>query len=154
MVSPLGETPTYAKDNKNGFLSSLLAWIRGPETIIGGRDFPGFTVWDIKTRETDLKGLPGPCKTALTQLIKCDAHAKLFLRQSYRGSLDNDTLTELVCDPSCGVSLKTWYDTVSASCSGYTVSNSVPTKFGGIVWSGWNETCLQDPETGKYCNGN
>lgn len=38
MVGPVGEVPTYAKDNKNGFLSSLLAWVRGPKEVIGSRE--------------------------------------------------------------------------------------------------------------------
>lgn len=153
MVSPTGETPTYAKDNKNGFLSSLLAWIRGSKVVIGGRDLPGFYVWDANTDADLMTGLPDSCKTSLTQLVGCDSYARLFLAESYRGSLGNDTLTESVCDESCGVSLKRWFDNVASDCKGYNVSDSAATKYGGQIWSGWNETCLKDTRTGEYCNG-
>jgi hypothetical protein len=153
MVSPLGENPTYAKDNKNGFLSSLLAWVRGPKKIIGGRDFRGFHIWSSVTESDDLKGLPAACKTSLTQLVKCDPYALMFLEENYRGSLDNDTLTESVCDQSCATSLESWFDNVDSTCAGYNVTGSAATKYGGRIWSGWNETCLKDTTSGKYCNG-
>ncbi|OKP10023.1 hypothetical protein PENSUB_4576 [Penicillium subrubescens] len=152
MVSPRGEMPTYATDNKNGFLSSLLAWIRGPKEIIGSRDHAGFHVWDSDTDSEALAGLPSACKTSLTQLVRCDIWASTFLGESYRGSLHNDTLTDSVCDESCGESLKSWFDSVATDCAGYNVSSSAPTKYGGQIWSGWNETCLKDPTTDKYCN--
>ncbi|KAL3443738.1 hypothetical protein BJX65DRAFT_298093 [Aspergillus insuetus] len=40
MVSLIGDLPTLASDNNNAFLSSLLAWVRGPEAIIGQRILP------------------------------------------------------------------------------------------------------------------
>lgn len=153
MVSPRGEMPTYATDNKNGFLSSLLAWIGGPKEIIGSRDHAGFHVWDSDTDSEALAGLPSACKTSLTQLVRCDIWASTFLGESYRGSLHNDTLTDSVCDESCGESLKSWFDSVATDCAGYNVSSSAPTKYGGQIWSGWNETCLKDPTTDEYCNG-
>lgn len=153
MVSPLGKTPTYASDNKNGFLASLLAWIRDSESIIGGREFRGFYVWDPVADAEYLDDLLDACKVSLTQSIKCDAHAKLFLRPTYRGSLANKTLTDRVCAESCGASLKDWFNGVAANCEGYTVLSSAATKAGGQIWSGWNETCLTDPATGRYCNG-
>ncbi|KAF9887936.1 hypothetical protein FE257_009458 [Aspergillus nanangensis] len=152
MVSPLGEVPTFAKDNKNGFLSSLLAWIRGPKEVIGSRQFPGYYVWDSETDAGYLTGLPDGCKTSLTQLVECDQYTLSFLQDSYRGSLNNNTLTASVCDESCGESLKNWYDSVSRNCRGYNVSGSAATKYGGQIWSGFNETCLKDPETEEFCN--
>ncbi|KAF3386940.1 Glucan 1,3-beta-glucosidase [Penicillium rolfsii] len=152
MVSPRGEMLTYATDNKNGFLSSLLAWIRGPKEIISSRDHAGFHVWDSDTDSEALAGLPSACKTSLTQLVRCDIWASTFLGELYRGSLYNDTLTDSVCDESCGESLKSWFDSVATDCAGYNVSSSTPTKYGGQIWSGWNETCLKDPTTDEYCN--
>lgn len=39
--TPHGVTPTYARDNKNGFMSSILAWVRDKHTtVISERDFP------------------------------------------------------------------------------------------------------------------
>jgi len=154
MVSPSGETPTYAKDNKNGFLSSLLAWVRGSQTVIGKVEFPGFHIWDADEDASSLTGLPDSCQTSLTQLVKCNPYTKRLLAESYRGSLQNHTITDSICDESCGASLKSWFDNVSSDCAGYNVSDSAATKYGGQIWSGWNETCLTDPTTGEYCNGN
>lgn len=153
MVSPSSETPTYAKDNKNGFLSSLLAWIRGPATVIGSRNFPGFYVWESDMDAEILEGLPDSCQSSLTQVVKCHPYVMRFWSQAYRSSLHNDTLTASICDPGCGDSLKSWFNSVSSNCAGYNVSSSAPTKYGGQLWTGYNETCLQDPETGDYCNG-
>ncbi|KAJ5553987.1 hypothetical protein N7513_003946 [Penicillium frequentans] len=152
MVSPVGEVPTYANDNKNGLLSSLLAWVRGPRTVIGKREFGGFYIWNADTDFDALQSLPNGCKTSLTQLVKCDAYALMFLDETYRGSLDNDTLTDSICDASCAASLKTWFENVGSTCAGYNVSGSAATKYGGQVWSGWNETCLIDSTSGDYCN--
>lgn len=77
----------------------------------------------------------------------------MFLDETYRGSLENATLTDSVCDESCAASLKSWFDNVDSTCAGYNVSGSAATKYGGQVWSGWNETCLRNPTSGEYCNG-
>ncbi|KAL2004769.1 hypothetical protein VTN00DRAFT_3297 [Thermoascus crustaceus] len=39
MISPVGEVPTYARDNKNGFMSSILAWLKGSKETTGQRHF-------------------------------------------------------------------------------------------------------------------
>ncbi|OQE59001.1 hypothetical protein PENNAL_c0346G01177, partial [Penicillium nalgiovense] len=150
MVSPAGEIPTYAAANKNEFLSSLLAWVRKSKDIIGSREFPGFTMWSADVEA--LSSLPSACKTSLSQKVKCDPWAKMFLKDTYRGSLNNDTLIDSICDGTCGASLKGLFDSVQTGCIGYNISGSAPTKYGGQIWSGWNETCLKDPATGDYCN--
>lgn len=153
MVSPVGEVPTYATDNKSGFLSSLLAWVRGPKQVVGSRGFQGFLIWN-STSDTDaLKGLPDACKTSLTRLVKCDSFAQTFMNERYRASLNNETLTDSICDKSCAASLQNWFDNVESTCTGFNISGSAATKYGGQVWSGWNETCLKDPASGSYCNG-
>ncbi|KAL2813235.1 hypothetical protein BJX63DRAFT_394482 [Aspergillus granulosus] len=120
--------------------------------VVGGREFPGYRIWDVVKDADGLKGLPDACKTSLTQAVKCDPYTLLFLAEAYRGSLDNDTLTESVCDPGCGLSLKSWFDNVATTCEGSNVTGSAATKYGGQIWSGYNETCLTDPESGEYCN--
>jgi hypothetical protein len=42
MVSPVNEPPTLAANNVNGYMSSILAWVRGTNTTIGTRKFTGF----------------------------------------------------------------------------------------------------------------
>jgi hypothetical protein len=128
----------------------LLAWVRGPKKIIGGREFRGFHVWDSVTDFDDLKGLSAAYKTSLTQLAKCDPYAFMFLEEKYRGSLKNDTLTESVCDENCATSLESWFDNVGSTCAGYNVSGAATTKYGGRIWSGWNETCLKDTDQADF----
>lgn len=152
MISPTESAPTYARDNKNGFLSSVLAWVRAPDDTIGRRQFLGWTVYDAAADADLLKPVPQICKTALTEVIKCDPHVRRFAELKYRGSLRNATLTDRVCDKGCGRSLKKWFDTVTVACSHQSLEKFVPTRVGGIIWAGWNETCLTEPSTGKNCN--
>ncbi|KFZ19602.1 hypothetical protein V502_03566 [Pseudogymnoascus sp. VKM F-4520 (FW-2644)] len=35
MISPLGETPTYASNNVNGFMSTVMAWLEGSSRVVG-----------------------------------------------------------------------------------------------------------------------
>jgi hypothetical protein len=149
MVSPVEETPTLAADNVNGYMSSILAWVRGANATIGQRNFTGFTLYDAD----DLEYLTSTCITALTGVIKCDSYLLRFQQPSIHGSLDNATLTDSVCDAACGTSLKSWFDTVSLSCSGQNITGALPTKVGGYIYQGYNETCLKDPTTGDYCSG-
>jgi hypothetical protein len=151
MVSPKGAAATYARDNVNGFLSSILAWLEGSNTTVGARTFEGFSLYTADS-VLDLD-LSTSCQTALTQVVKCDYSVATFQETKYHGSLDNKTLTESVCDPTCGDSLKTWFNSVSLSCSGSNITGAVPTIIGGRVWAAWNETCLEDPTTGLNCNG-
>ncbi|KAL4875747.1 pectate lyase superfamily protein-domain-containing protein [Aspergillus karnatakaensis] len=151
MVSPLNGVPTYARDNVNGFLSSILAWLGGSKQTAGERDFPGFSIYSTASLE-DLD-LPTTCKTSLSEKVKCDPYVRSMTGVKYHGSLENDTLTELVCDPSCGSSLQQWYDSVERNCAGHNLTRGAPPVLhGGRMWAGYNETCSKDEDTGKYCN--
>jgi hypothetical protein len=77
-----------------------------------------------------------------------------MMELSYHGSLDNDTLTNLVCDASCEASLWQWYNSVERNCAGYMMpGGSPPVVFGVCMWAGFNEMCSKDKGTGEYCNG-
>ncbi|CAG8040084.1 unnamed protein product [Penicillium olsonii] len=150
MVTPFQGVPTYAKDNMNGLLSSILVWLGGAKQTAGKRQFPG---WSIYTSSTlDELDLPLGCQTALSEKVKCDPYVRQMMPRSYHGSLGNDTLTELVCDDSCGASLRQWVSSVQQTCTGYNISGAPPELFGGRMWAGYNETCSKDEDTGKYCN--
>ncbi|KAL6234792.1 hypothetical protein BDW75DRAFT_230891 [Aspergillus navahoensis] len=150
MVTSFQGFPTYAKDNVNGFLSSILVWLGGANQTAGGREFPGFSIYSSSTLEA--ADFPLSCKTALTDLIKCDPYMSTMMMASYHGSLNNDTLTESLCDPSCGTSLQQWFSSVQHNCAGYNISGSPPELYGGRMWAAYNETCSKDKDTGKYCN--
>ncbi|XP_014555283.1 carbohydrate-binding module family 50 protein [Bipolaris victoriae FI3] len=149
MVTPVKSKATMAKDNQNGFLSSILAWVRNG--TIGERNFPGFTLYNATQDEDILDGLSEGCKTALTGIIKCDYYTTRFRELRYRGALESKNLTDSVCDQGCGRSLKAWFDTVTLACSGAKVNDAIPNRSGGIVWAGWNETCQIDSSSKQYC---
>ncbi|KAL2759071.1 glycoside hydrolase family 55 protein [Sodiomyces alcalophilus JCM 7366] len=150
MVTPYGGVATLAKDNINGFLSSVLAWLQGSEDVTGRRDFEGFQVYTLHGLRN--QNIPDTCKTALSAKILCDFWVSMFDEPAYRGTLYNKTLTDSVCDPGCGESLQSWFDNVDEACHGYSISADVPTLHGGRMWAGYNETCLKDPNSGEYCN--
>ncbi|KAL6229168.1 hypothetical protein BDW75DRAFT_245974 [Aspergillus navahoensis] len=151
IVSPFNSVPTYAQDNVNGFLSSILAWLGGAEGTAGKREYPGFTIYSTESLEDH--DLPTACKTSLTEQIKCNPYVRSMTQLRYHGSLENDTLTDSVCDPSCGRSLEQWFNSVGRNCAGYNMSRgSPPVMYGGRMWAGYNETCSKDKATGDYYN--
>ncbi|KAG8161147.1 hypothetical protein KVR01_009411 [Diaporthe batatas] len=150
LISPHNEDATMAADNLNGALSSVLAWLRGARETTGPRDFPGFRVYepdDVEFFEAE-----DICKTALTELIKCHEDVEDFQSLSYRGSLENATLTDLVCQTSCGESLDRWVSTVERVCGPDATGDGPPVLHGARMYAGWNETCLEDKATGENCN--
>ncbi|CAG8018440.1 unnamed protein product [Penicillium nalgiovense] len=151
MVTPFQGVPTYAKDNVNGLLSSILVWIGGLDMTIGQRKFDGFSIYSSDSLEKI--DLPDTCKTSLAADIKCETYLENMMSRKWHGSLNNDTLTDLVCDTSCGESLSEWFGAVQNNCGGYNISGSPPELYGGRIWAGYNETCSKDKATDKYCNG-
>ncbi|KAM6526030.1 hypothetical protein FSOLCH5_002161 [Fusarium solani] len=150
MVTPYKGLATLAKDNVNGFLSSILAWLQGSKEVSGPRPFPGFQVYT----ENSLRNVrvPDLCKKALSSNIFCNGYVESFQQPSYRGSIGNGTLAASICDEGCADSLATWFTSVETLCQGYNVSQQLPTTPGGRIWAGVNETCVKDSKTGDYCN--
>ncbi|KAL4756197.1 pectin lyase-like protein [Aspergillus foveolatus] len=154
MITPVKELVTLAVDNRNGFLSSILAWVRNSSDItIGQREFEGFRVYSPGSPMID--GLTDTCQTALTQTIKCHTKLRGWQRPTMRRSLGNATLTDEICDAGCGRALRAYYEAVTAACQGqnFTVPAGVtfPERAGGTIWTAYNETCLKDPSTNEYC---
>jgi hypothetical protein len=115
--------------------------------------FEGYKVWTAESLDGMNLGLPSTCTTALTETIRCDGHTETFISHRLFGSPSDQSVTDSICDTSCGQSLKAWFDGVSLACDGYTISNALPTLRGGWIWAGYNSTCLKDAITGEYCNG-
>lgn len=151
MVSPLNTLPTYARENINGFLSSILAWLQGAKNTSGRRKFNGFQLYTPANLRNQF--LSEPCRAALTASIICEDHAEMLTDPSYHGSLESRNLTDAVCDAGCGESIKTYYNAVESNCQRFNVSNQVPTLLGGRLWAGFNETCVKDVKSDQYCNG-
>ena len=151
MISPFGETPIIAAQNRNGYASSILAWLGGDNQTAGARDLTGYQLYTLDNLTN--ANFPATCKTALTATIKCDLSTEEWITPSYHGSLGNTTLESLVCDPSCGQSLSSWYNGVNTHCAGYQWSSGAAlSMLGGYIWYGYNETC-QKASDGSYCSG-
>jgi hypothetical protein len=151
-ISPTGEIPLYARDVQNGYTSSLLAWLHTGTGAIGKRKFPGFYLWDDELDQDVLSGVSSMCEASLTRLVECHDQVYMLRALQWRGSMHNGTLTDLMCDKSCGQSLQAWFESVSVDCA-REHDRVVLSEPGGIIWAGWNETCVKDPNTGKYCSG-
>jgi hypothetical protein len=122
MVTPVGELITYAKDNRNGYISSILAWVRmSEETMVEQHNFAGFQLYNPAS--SMLSNMTSTYKTALNQTIKCDSILRSWQRATYHGLLDTTLETDSVCDQGCGLSLKNWYGTVSIACAGQNITS-------------------------------
>ena len=103
---------------------SIRAWQKSEEIArtenatfeIEARDI---SPWQLYT-EADLREFHGPddCKAALTSFIQCDPYLMQFAVPAYRGSLENETFTSMVCEAKCGRSLTSYYNLVGTSCKG------------------------------------
>ncbi|KAH7226044.1 hypothetical protein B0J15DRAFT_518467 [Fusarium solani] len=102
-----------------------------------GHSRDGFAIQRLRNVD-----VPDACKKALSSKIICDQYITRFQEPSYRGSPDNEALTESICGKSCGKSLADWYN----------ISRQLPTTRGGRMWAGVNETCVKDSKTREYCN--
>ncbi|KAK4238207.1 pectate lyase superfamily protein-domain-containing protein [Achaetomium macrosporum] len=151
MVTPLNGEPIIAAHNRNGFASSIVAWLGGANQTVGGRNITGYTLY---TRDSlAVYDFSEQCKTALTGTLACAVETSQWTSAAYRGSLGNATLQDEVCDVGCRTSLASWYQHVSASCADYRWPSGAPLQMmGGYIWYGYNESCLTDSTTGRYCN--
>ncbi|RTE79638.1 hypothetical protein BHE90_005873 [Fusarium euwallaceae] len=111
-----------------------------------------FVIYDAD----DLSGgnLGDECIGSLAADIACHSEVQTFMRLGYRGSLASTAKTDLICTGACSASIRSWFNSVASNCEGKSFSDddTVPMKFGGYMWAGWNETCVKDPKTKKYCN--
>ncbi|KAL4956505.1 pectate lyase superfamily protein-domain-containing protein [Aspergillus filifer] len=122
-ISPFGEIATWAQDSRNGYTSSLLGWFREGK-MIGKHNFTGFVL--------------SSCRTSMTQSIDCHDDTYLLQGQIWKGGFDNDTLSDLITQ-------------FVRNCDTEKERELIPTRLGGQLCAGWNETCLKDPETDRYC---
>lgn len=152
-ISPLGETAIWSKDSRNGYTSSLLGWFRAEESVIGRRNFTGFYLYEDQYDGNFLNTLPSSCQSALTQVVDCPDKIQGFQVANWQGGFENDTLSKQVCSAECEVSIKSWFSHVTENCAGVNQTSFPFNSRGGRLWASWNQTCVQDPATGKYCGG-
>ncbi|KAJ5770502.1 uncharacterized protein N7511_002553 [Penicillium nucicola] len=117
-------------------------------------EFRGFQLWS-KVDKLDAKPLSPACKASMTRRIHCHKKTRSLQRQlgrRRRGSgLGSEALSDLVCDSRCGESIAAWVESVERDCATLEERMLFPSMRGGQLWAGWNETCLRDERTGRYC---
>ncbi|KAF4969334.1 hypothetical protein FSARC_3409 [Fusarium sarcochroum] len=91
------------------------------------------------------------CVKAMSADIVCPAYIRSWMQPRIHGTLENVTLTDEICTGTCSASLKSWYNNVISACANDKVGDGIPQRYGGYIWAGWNETCIKDPKTKKYC---
>jgi hypothetical protein len=151
MISPVNGVATIAAQNRNGFASSLLAWLGGSTQQTGTRTFEGYQLYneDLFTYSK----FPKTCQNALSAVIKCDDYTRAWTEASYHGDLGNMTLTNSICDLGCSTSINSWISGVNTYCNGYKFDDgSPPAVLGRYILYGVQETCQKDPSSGAYCN--
>lgn len=134
-------------------LSSLLGGFTPLTTALLESRATGFQL--VTSKQLEGSTLNSNCQQVLQQTIQCDEYVANFRERGYCGSLDDSALTDSVCQATCERSLLNARRRLAAVCSstpdlmpGYPVATLIETTV-----AGWNETCLKDKDTGKYCNG-
>ncbi|KAL6401099.1 putative glucan 1,3-beta-glucosidase [Ilyonectria robusta] len=152
MISPLNGDPTLGKPNRNGFASSILAWLGGAKQVTGKRNFVGYKVHADDT--IGLSVFPEACRNALTALVRCDNNTREWKRAEYHGIMPKEVDVASVCDAGCAQSISDWLKAVDTYCTGLTWEDGTsPGILGSFISYGINETCQTDKKSGKYCNG-
>lgn len=152
VISPYGADAIIAANNRNGHASSVLAWYEGPNQTTGARNFTGYQLYDDGFASS-LK-VPATCVTALTATIYCEGYTQSFTKARAYGSPGNTSHTDQVCDAGCFESISSWVNGVEQFCTDLEWSASAPVAIlGSQIWYGLTETCLKDPTTDQYCNG-
>jgi hypothetical protein len=123
-------------------------------SILGRRQLQnGFTL--VPNGSFKGLGLTSVCEQVLYQTINCDNFTQTLNEPKYHSSLNNTALTASVCATSCGTALATARRRISGACvstpdiiPGYPVLALIDK-----IYTGWNETCLKDNGSSRYCNG-
>jgi hypothetical protein len=113
--------------------------------------YKGVQLFDL--RDLFRFDLPESCKVALQRPIHCHSTVHSWKSPSYHTSLSNRKLTDYVCDSTCGRSLRDHYNEVHDACAGQVLYGAIPTIRAGLLWAGFNETCLRTEDGKNYCNG-
>lgn len=109
----------------------------------------------MSNKQLQGSSLNANCQQVLQQIINCDNYVASLGERTYHGSLNDAVLTNAVCQAACETALVTARRRITGACAstpdlvpGYPVASLIET-----VITGWNETCIKDNGTGKYCNG-
>ncbi|KAL4788913.1 pectate lyase superfamily protein-domain-containing protein [Aspergillus venezuelensis] len=155
LISPADNNTnaTFASDNQNGFLASIIAWLQGAGngTTIGGRNFTGFELFERGS--LDGIDLAATCIESLYQTVYCDNTVWEMRDATYHGTLGDGELTDSVCDAGCQRSLAQVHTGIATRCGESDIIPGLPAiSVVERLWWAYNDTCLKDVTTGRYCN--
>ncbi|KAF5623994.1 uncharacterized protein FTJAE_10461 [Fusarium tjaetaba] len=99
------------------------------------------------------------CAEALTSEIKCDSYVPNMNTNYYQKWVGDIELADKICTKTCSESFRIWNDTVAKDCAGDmngsdSDARSITSfwmRSTSYIWQGFNETCIKDTESGRYC---
>lgn len=153
MISPLNGKAMIAKDNRNGFASSIVAWLGGAKNTTGERQFQGYSLY-IKQDFALVNGFSDQCKTALMEPILCHDYTSGFAIPKYHGPPPLDVNATDVCTKGCSDSIDRWVESVDQFCGNAKWNNGAGASYQGkYVQFGIQDSCQMDTKTKMNCNG-
>jgi hypothetical protein len=101
------------------------------------------------------------CAKALTSEIECDRYVPEMNPNYYQKWVGDTELADTICTKTCHDSFRIWNDTVTKDCAedmnesdfnARSTTHSIMLST-SHMWQGFNETCVKDTESGRYCQG-
>lgn len=135
---------------RDAFLSSRLISF---SSLLPRATFAGFPLNAVNSLQGI--GLEAACEQVLYQPVNCDNIVSTLGGRVYHNGWNDSAVMTSICAPSCEASLKTIRRRVAGACAKTSeIMPGYPTlAFVDSIYTGWNETCLRDDKTEKYCNG-
>ncbi|GKT64258.1 lysM domain-containing protein [Colletotrichum tofieldiae] len=129
------------------------AW-GGPVSVMSLLETRALGFQAVPQQLLDISTLDSTCLQVLKQTINCEETVADLGQREYHGSLEDAKLTDAVCVASCKSALTVARRRIEGACAktpellpGMTVLSYIDS-----IIVGWEETCLKDEESGKYCN--
>ncbi|KAJ4137156.1 hypothetical protein NW768_002737 [Fusarium equiseti] len=99
------------------------------------------------------------CGKALRTEIECHTYIPHMNSNHYQKWVGDVELANRICTDTCSDSLRSWNDTVTKDCAEDMNSSDSDARLAPILalltinhkWQGFNETCVKDDESGRYC---
>ena len=101
------------------------------------------------------------CGKALTTDIECHTYVPHMNLNHYQKWVGDVELANKVCTDTCSDSFRSWNDTVAKDCAADMNSSDYIARITpdslilstSQIWQAFNETCVKDDESGRYCQG-
>jgi hypothetical protein len=101
------------------------------------------------------------CAKALTAGIECHEYINAMNLNHYQKWVGDVKLADEICSDTCSDSFRSWNDTVAKDCAEEINSSDSKPRYTtdwfmsavGYYWQGFNETCVKDTQSNRYCQG-